>query len=209
MSVWTSTSSLLAIKPAVSVEGDLLRARTALVAQFLTLFSYCRRVFVDRAREKVGVETKYLWFFRSRRMIPFAEVAYIDMSFSSMGTSWGWSSDGHGATDQVEKFTVSLFLDSNEEVRLFSFVGEGACQTGWSGALFGGDSLVDYAGDQEGAARQFARALKEFIGVTIGKPVAHLADAQGQKFFCAECGRPSAPTLQKCFYCGGPVKPGE
>ena len=120
-----------------------------------------------------------------------------------MATSWSYF---HGATDEIEKYTVSLVLKGSEEyVFLAAFRGEGAIQTGWSGVLFGDDDLVDYSGDQEGAARGFVGTLQRVLDVPLGKQLYHAADATGTHYRCSECGRNSPPNKSKCQYCGKPV----
>jgi len=103
----------------------------------------------------------------------------------------------------------AVLRDPSDRVKLFTFFGEGARETGWAGVLLGGDSLVDHAGDQEQASRQFLRMLKAFTGVTVGKPLMHLKDTDGKAHFCTECGRPAPPVKDKCLYCGGAVVVGE
>ena len=204
MSLASCSSRLLGITPKVWVEGDRLCARTNAFIQLLTLFSSARRLCVDRRRGVVELTTRWLWAFGSHREIPFARLAYVDSEYSSMGTSWGWTASGYDRTDEVERYVVSLVLKEPEEtVRLFAFSGEGAVATGWGGVLMGGDSTVDFSGNQGAACRQFVLLLREFCAVPIGKPVMHLADERGTKFVCAACGRPAPPTKTSCLYCGG------
>lgn len=210
MSVWTSSSSVLAIKPKIWIQGEQLRARSSLLAQLLTLFSYEKLLIVDRDKEKIGIRTRRLWCFTSRRTISFARVHYVESEFGGLGTSWGLTSEGFEATDQLECFTVWLVLkEPDERVKLFTFMGEGARETGWAGVLLGGDSMVDFSGDQEQVSRNFLWQLKTFIGVSVGKPLMHLTDTEGNAYFCTECGRPAPPSKDKCLYCGGPVAAGE
>jgi uncharacterized membrane protein len=61
MSLWTSTSGFLAIKPKVKVMGDVLYARTSLVIQFLTLFSYAKQVRIDRAKRGIEITKRWFW----------------------------------------------------------------------------------------------------------------------------------------------------
>jgi len=209
MSLMTVTSGFLAIKPRVWVEGELLKARTSFLGRLFCLFAASRYLIVDRRRRKIGFERRTFWFLVNRCAIPFERVHYIDLDFSSCGTSWGSGFGGVERTDQVERFNVSLVLrDPEEEVRLFSFVGEGSCETGLAGVLLRGDSFIDHAGDQAEAAHEFLDLLKEWLGVSIGLPVEHLADETGTKYFCQECGRPNGPSRTTCLYCGGPVAAG-
>ena len=183
-------------------------ARTSRLLQLLSLFSYARRVTVDRGRRLVTVNSRWLWFISREKTIAFERVHYIDYGFSSLGTSWGLTGGGFGRTDQVEKYPIQLILrDPDQRLALFSFKGEGAVETGWAGVLLGGDSVVDLHGDQEDASRSYTRLLREYLGVPVGKPIAPLTDAQGVSYKCAVCGRPAPATRVKCLYCGGDVQP--
>ncbi len=165
MSLFTRSFSFLAVKPKVWVEGNHLMARTSLFLRLLSLFSYSKTVLVDRAGKVVLIFTKKLWLINRTKHIRFDRIMRIDYSFGSFTTSWSFVS---GKQDQVEKFTVSLVLQGRrEKVKLFSFSGEGSAATGWSGVLFGGDDIVDYAGDQEAASRRYVRLLKQFTGKTM------------------------------------------
>ena len=140
-------------------------ARSSFKSQLLTLFSYCRKVCVDRAEETITIRTRYLWFLCSVRTVPFDRIWRINYSYSSFPTSWSlWV----GTTDEVEKYIVSLELTSpRETVKLFSFVGEGAVETGWAGVIFGRDRIIDFAGDQDDASRSYIDLLKEFTGKSL------------------------------------------
>lgn len=206
MSIATISSGFLTLKPKISVDGEILRARSSLLVQAAFLFGSSRYVVVDRGRGKIGIRERRFWFARRQRVIPFERVDYIDFDYGSIGTSWGGMMRGFERTDQIERYTVSLVLkDPVEAVPLFCFAGEGACQTGWGGVLLGGDSLVDYAGDQADASREFVELLKEFLEVSVGKPYEAIADQQGRTYVCEECGHTNSPSRSTCLYCGGAV----
>lgn len=169
MSVATYTSSFLAFTPRVWTEGKRLCSRSCLAIQFLTLFSFARRVEVDRARRTVTIWKRTFWFVTSSRTVPFDRIHHIDYHYGSQTTSWSlWV----GKQDEVEWFTVSLILDNREKVKLWTFFGEGSVHTGMTGVLLGDDDWLDGRGDQEEASRRYLSALKRFTGLDLqgGQP---------------------------------------
>ncbi len=209
MSLFAAQTGLGSIKPKVWVEGDHLYARTSYPLQALTLFSYARKLHVDRQQRTIELQTVKFWFINQRRVIPFDQVAYIDSRYSDLGTSWGWTDTGFGRTDKWEKYTVSLALEETQErVKLFSFTGDGKVMTGTLGVLYGGDGLVDTYGDQEDHFKFFLSHLTEFLQVPVGgSDYIPVKDQQGLEYQCSVCRRTSIPGRDKCWMCGGPVEP--
>jgi hypothetical protein len=162
MSLWSQKLPFLSLKPKVRMEGEALTARSSLLVQLLLLFSYCKRVRVDARRQTVTIEWRFLWLFRRRKEVPFARIERILYEASDMGTSWSLF---HGRTDSIERFSVGLSLtDPWEKVHLFSFTGEGSVETGWSGVIWGDDSMVDFRGDQAEASGSFVDLLQKLTG---------------------------------------------
>lgn len=148
------------ISPKFWVDGKVLHARTSLLVQVLWLFSYCRRVEVNKRRQRITVTTRWLWFIKTAKEISFARIDYIETKFSSMATSWSMFA---GATDQFEKFSIILHLQRPRgRYTLIDFRGEGSVSTGWKGVLIGGDSLIDVRGDQEESFQSYYELLREF-----------------------------------------------
>jgi len=58
---------------------------------------------------------------------------------------------------------VKLDLYTGKSVKLWTFFGEGAVRTGWTGVVFGGDELADFAGTQEDDSRHFLELLQFFL----------------------------------------------
>lgn len=205
MSLYTVTSKLLAIKPRVWIGGDALYARTALFLQALSLFSCARHICVDRRQHLVKIETRWLWFIHQRRIVHFKQVSHIDLDYGSVPTAWNW---WYGRTDEVEKFTVSVVLkNTQEKLSLCSFMGDASIHTGWGGVLFGGDTVVDWQGDQEDAFQRFVSLLPQFlIDVPVGKPLASEMNVLGYKCYCTVCGRSVTPNRTECPYCGGIIQ---
>lgn len=201
MGFFEVTSRFLSITPRVWADEGVLRIRTSLLGQLLTAGFGCRDVAIDPRGGRIDVRRRSWWLVRRDMEIPFSRVHYVDTEFSSLATSWNL----YGRTDQVESFTVRLVLrDPPEDVVVARMVGEGSRSTGWTGVLLG-DGIFDVRGAQEQANRQLVELLATTLGVSVGRPIEHVADREGRKRFCQTCDRPSPPNRTKCQYCGGPV----
>ena len=205
MSLLTLTSGILAVKPKVSVQGDIIYARTSLIVQFLSLFSYSKHVRVDCSTRTIQISKRWLWIISSLKIIPFDRVSYILYDIRSFGTSWSfWTDEGLGRTDEIERYKVGLALkDPPKNLWLFAFTGEGAVETGWVGTVFGEDDAIDYRGDQDDASYDFMRLLRDALGVPVnGPPREELQQDDSDEitiiYRCTECGRQSPPVLKKC-----------
>jgi len=186
------------------VEPDHFYARTSLLVRVLTLFFSGVYLHVDRRARYLFLDRRYFWFFKRSRAIAFAQIDRIEYGFDSTVTKYGYQGQ---ALDQVETFTVEIVLkEGDEHIPLFRFRGLGAVSTGLTG-LMQGDDLVDYEGDQERKSLAFVQALKDFLGVPLGKAVPQLTDESGTKYSCGQCGRPGPPRQGDCLYCGGKLKP--
>jgi len=204
MSLFTAIIPGLSVKPHVSIDGPTLHARTNLLSQLFSGFSYCRHAHIDSMSRTVEVASRHLWLFTSSRTIDFDDIDHIDYDFASAGTSWGWTLGGYERTDQLEKYTVSLVLQSDEHVPLFNFYGEGSAHTGLEGVLLGGDTMLDVEGDQGGASLGFVEAIMQFTGKPLGRKLdIHLPDQKGDRWACENCDRPNPPNKKRCQYCGG------
>jgi hypothetical protein len=161
MSLWTATSSIFAIKPNVTVDGNLLIARSSLLAQILLAFFYGKKVVVDRHKKIVTIETRLFWFIVLVKQISFQRIAGIGYRVRTLTTDWSF---WEGAMDQWEFLSVSLELTApRESVLLFRFMGEGAIETGASGVLWSGDDIVDFKGDQTESAQRYMDLLEQFV----------------------------------------------
>lgn len=95
----------------------------------------------------------------------FDEVERIDYDCESHMTSLNYDWE---AADELDMFSVSLqLLKTREKVLLWSFYGEGAANTGWGGVLLGGDSAMDFSGDQADASLGYAKLLCTMLGKTL------------------------------------------
>lgn len=159
------TSPFSAVNPKVSFEDGVLRARTNLFLQVLSLFSWNKRVVVDAEARTITVKRRYLWILQSETEIGFDDISHIEYRYGSLTTSFDWLGN---AQDVLESFSVDLALHDGSEHRLFSFRGDGARSTGAVGVLLG-DSLVDYQGDQAKRSLSYVDALQELTGKGLSK----------------------------------------
>jgi len=153
--------SFLGIKPKVSINGDRLIACTCLLFKILTFFAYTKCVTVDRRIKLVIIKKTYFWIFKTKQIIHFNNIKRIVYAYCNYTTDY--NSLTLQNTDEIDEFTVSLELYSRDIVKIFSFTGEGAVDTGITGVLLG-DDLVDSRGDQEDRSRTYVELLTAFTG---------------------------------------------
>lgn len=214
MSLVEVRSSWLSVAPKVWIEGDgeVLCARTSKVWQALSLGAYAREVRFDRRKREISIRTKLAYFVQRETVIPYARLARIEYRFGSLGTGLigGYraprSFTGHvhrtgHSSDQIEWFTIELVLQNPfERVEALFFTGEGAKLTGVYGVLMG-DSVVDFAGEQEQESLEVFDLIERFTGVG---PSGRIAGAKlgGAGRECSVCQHPCGPDAVRCVYCG-------
>jgi hypothetical protein len=197
----------LTLAPEVDERDGVLRARTSLLLLFLTLATYSRQVVVDRKSRYVLLDTRVLWFFHRKRVIPFKQIVRLTYDYESTVTSMQATTiDGVAATgDEVDSFRVGLVLRTRDDVpkthahlyeeqlELFEFVGDGR------GSALG----LNAEGQQETLSRRYVERLEALIGVGLGNELPPVLDESGQVWSCQACARPGLPRPGKCYYCGG------
>jgi hypothetical protein len=145
--------------------GETLTASTSLVAICLTLGFCSRRVVIDRATKTVHITRRTAWFFMRTETIEFRRVAAVTYGYEDMSPLAFLG----GAHDAVDKFVVGLKLIGADEMRLFSFIGDGVFTN--DGPLpdcwYWEEIAMDFAGPQERESRMFVTLLSKLIGVTI------------------------------------------
>ncbi len=166
LSLRTFQSSWGAISPKVWNEGRTLYARTALLWMLLTLFAWRKEVRVNAVSKTILIQWRILWLFKKERAIHFKDISHLDYSFGSMSTAWDWFGNSH---DQIESYRVGLVLNNRDEIHLFSFMGEGAINTGLIGVL-AGDSLYDIQGDQGDRSLGYIDALRAATNKELSPP---------------------------------------
>lgn len=196
MSLIEVKTGALSLSPRIRERGGRIFVRTSGLLRLLTLWSHTYTVIVDPGMRRIEVHERRLWAWARHRFIPFARVDHIDYRFASLTTALAWF---YGAADQVERFSLDLVLDDDERIRVASFRGAGSVMTGLGGVLMG-DSLVDYAGNQEDVSRALVERLVETIGVPLGKPL-----ASARVRVCSDCGRHANLRDPRCSACGGEI----
>ena len=214
MSLLTLTSGIFAIKPKVSVQDNVIQARTPLIVQFVLLFSYSKHVRVDPATRTIQITRRWLWIINNLKIISFDRVSHILYDIGSFGTSWSFfTNEGLGRTDEVERYKVGLALKNPpKNLWLFGFTGEGAVETGWVGTIFGDDDAIDCRGDQDEASYNFLNLLRNTLNVPVNHPPHDEFEENDSEeiiitYHCTTCGQQSPPVQQKCRNCGAMIRP--
>lgn len=198
MSLFVQRFSFLTQRPSITETPDRLILKTGFLSALLTLFLRIRRAEINTSEKRVTIWTRSLWFINKIEEIAFDDLWFIDYSFGSAGTDWGFSTSGHARQDQVESFSIALITKDEKAYHLCSFRGEGSACTGWSGVLLGGDSVVDFAGTQDRESKKLAEYLSGILNIPIGKPLTDMIDMDK----CPACGRQTSPYKSTCIYCG-------
>jgi hypothetical protein len=206
MSVYTARLPFLQTSPKVWVEDNRLFARTSLMYQILNIFSYSRKVVVDKKRKVIDIIIKTFWICKSYERIPFNDLMYIDISRREVGTEFGITPDGYDARDIIETFYVQVKTQSNPiPINLFRFTGDGGKYTGWFGVLLG-DSAIDFEGRQQEKALHYAEQVSEFTSIPLWRNrKLELSFKVDQQYKCPSCGHLNTSVVKKCMYCGNPL----
>jgi len=139
---------LVVISPRVWVDNHRLYARTNMLIQVLSLFSYSKNVIVDRMDRIVTIRKRRFWFFFKVFGIPFKNIGSIDYSL------------GIWTLIEVERFTISLcLLDTDKKVKLFSFMGSEEI-----GIETVGYRLAELRENQDDASWKYLKFLQDFTG---------------------------------------------
>ena len=199
MSVIRIQSSIYSTGPSFHYDGNRLVARTRWWHQLLTLWGYSRRLIVDKQTGWFDLSVRRFWFFKTHHTLRFNRITHVDFEFGSIATAV----DHRGrAMDSLERFSVTVVLDTGERLDLFGFAGDGANMRGVSGLMLG-DSLVDYEGTQEDDSRAFVRSLCDAGAFSLGPKLEVHRDEQGRRIRCTTCHKPNPPRRKNCQYCGG------
>ncbi|MCW8947885.1 MAG: hypothetical protein OQK80_10465, partial [Sedimenticola sp.] len=143
-------------------------AKTCTLKRLLSFFGYERRLLMDKEAKMIRLHIKKWWLINKVTEFPFSRVRGILYRHDDQGTSWSVNPFWMGRTDSIEYFSVAFALiDPKENLPLFSFIGEGATETGLRGVVLGGDSVLDFQGTQSEDSRRFVKALEEFLSVTL------------------------------------------
>jgi hypothetical protein len=153
------------ICPQIVADEQTLTASTSLVTSCLAFGFGSRRVVIDRAARTVSIRRRTAWFYTRTQLIEFRRIAAATYGYQDLSPLAFLG----GAHDAVDRFVVGLKLVGADEVRLFSFIGDGVFSN--DGPLpdwwYWEDILMDFAGPQERESRIFVTLLSKLIGVTI------------------------------------------
>jgi len=151
--------------PRIAADDQQLTASTSLVALCLTLGFCSRRVVIDRATETIRITRRIAWFYTRTETIEFRRIDAVTYGYEDMNPMAFLG----GAHDALDRFVVGLKLIGADELRLFSFIGDGAFTN--DGSLpdwwYWKEIAMDFAGPQERESRVFVTLLSKLIGVTI------------------------------------------
>ncbi|MBL9166709.1 MAG: hypothetical protein JNN07_03140 [Verrucomicrobiales bacterium] len=163
--MFAAPSLTISVCPQIQAEGDKLTASTSGFIRILNLGSFSRRVVVDRVARTVTVAQRSAWLLQRERVLSFAEIAAVTYGYDDANPFSVFST----THDSVDRYVVGLLLVGGEEVRLFSFVGDGSFTN--EGPLpdwwYWEEYVLDRTGSQERESRLFVQLLSKMIGVTI------------------------------------------
>lgn len=152
----------LCLQPKIRVKDGRLVVWSSWFQQLLGLFSYRKEMMVDPEVCTVLVKRRMFWFWRTVREIPFGRIRRIDYGFSDTG------GDIFRAT--IEFYTISLILIvPDEEIKLFSFVGEYSAPATWTDVMLYGEEALYWGseGGQSASSQEFVQLLKHFTGAPL------------------------------------------
>lgn len=170
------TMTLLHVAPKIDLNTHQIHGSTALAAQFLMLFAYCRTVTVDRAKQQIVVTTQWFWLWSFRRIIPFDRVGRIiyraqglpSLSPMRYVTASLLGSDLFDSAIFMISIAVKDSADdrrARSELRLFSVWEQQPRASDWLDKLAGVHVDPYQVGDETACA--IVKLLREYIGVPI------------------------------------------
>jgi hypothetical protein len=163
---------LLHVTPRIEVDGDRVFGNTAWMAQLLVLFVYCRSVLIDRRRQQIRVTTRWLWLWKSERVIPFARVnriIYRAQGLPSLSLAH-YLRSGDACTSAF--FLIAIAIKDHpedkharDELTLFSVWEEQPRELDWLDRLAGVRDNTNNIGDERAGA--IVDILREYLQVPI------------------------------------------
>lgn len=171
MAVIRHTTSLLAIKPKVWIDGEKLYARSALLGQILRLGISSSFLIADRSGRSVTVKQRFFWVLGKTHVIPFARIEGIRYHYASFTSAFRAK---HGEASGLESFSVKLVYRENDdrwsdriELHLFSFFGEGTVEVQRTRGRHYGNYGVDLDGNQAEESLKFVDLLCDYAGTRL------------------------------------------
>lgn len=208
MSIEVAEWPWLSVGPRIERSAGKIRIRTSAVLQALSFGAHGIETSIDPRARQITLERRIRWRRQPRVEIGFSDVREVFVRRFDYPTSFDLASLIYGSLDSVERYEVGIRTRRSEldEIRLFSFVGEGSHVTGTLGVLLG-DDVLDLRGSQRVDALGLAEELGELLGVpTVGgwgalgrEPE---RDELGRLRFCRDCRRGLGPKAPHCYFCG-------
>ncbi len=140
-------ASIFSNCPSVERKAGKLLARSSWWAYLTCLSLYSWEVAVDPVRSQVIIVCRFLWFFQTKRVVPFHEIRFViyDYRGPSGSAVVRWLNEPN-----EEFFSVGLKLKDQTVIPLFEFQG-----SKW--------------GSQEEESKNYAGQLSEMVGAPIGR----------------------------------------
>ncbi len=159
----------MGLSPTLSRDENRFSASTPTLARLLWLFSYARRVTVDRATRRITVTTRRLWLWQQTRVIDFDRVSRIICTGQAIPSLLFWrylapDSD----TSEAAFFLISLALkDRGNDVALFTIWEDQPSRYDWLDRLAGAAPNEARVGDED--AVRIVDLLHDYLRVPIAR----------------------------------------
>ena len=160
---------LLSICPRVSKESGCVVATTAWRVRLASLGTLYRRVVVNPVSRSITITSRYAWLVNRQHEYRFSQIAGVTYGYGNLSME-SYLSWGH---DSIDSFSTGLrFKNSDKEVHLFTFIGEGTFSNDgplpdW---MYWQDFTFDLSGSQEQESKVFVNILSKMIGVKVVPP---------------------------------------
>jgi hypothetical protein len=161
MHVLQIATDALAVGPRLRSTPNGMVARSSLLLEVLSLFSWGLHIEVDRERGRISIHTKRFWRRAASRHVAFADLRYIwrvarRLTFGPTEQTTHW-----------ERYRVILELREGEKVELFSFLGESTDRSGWGKSVLVTGDTIDLDGNQAEQSIAFARQLAKLTNAEL------------------------------------------
>jgi hypothetical protein len=167
--------TLLRIAPNIEVGSDRVHGCTPWVARLLVLFFYSRCVTINRRSQQVHIATRWFWFWRSERTIPFTRVSRIIYRAQALPSASPFrylSLLGNSDTSDSAFFLIAIAIKaaaedrrSTDELTLFSVWEQQPRESDWVDRLAGINQDSRSTGDECSGA--IVDIVHEYLGVPI------------------------------------------
>lgn len=148
------------------MKQDVIFARSSKVYLFITLSLCIKKLEIDLKNTTLTLSVRKCWILNSVKTVKFSDISKIKYDYLSY-----WNMRGRNFSNK-EEFIVSLILRNDEEIKLFSFVGN------------------DRLGSQEASSREFVELISAFMGKELDIDSKLMADVRSNvdKVKCVSCG---------------------